>query len=265
VNDYTTRFMELSCRDESLTEHQQIQLYIAGLGNPLRTDVQLQQPTKLDDAVIFARAYEQRNAARTAAPQPAHGGGRFSTRTATSGVPTAPQGPPAPAYPGGNKQPAATLRLSPAEIAQRRKENKCFHCDEAFAPGHKQHCKQLFIIEVVADAIEEDEPLEPDEPTISVHALTGVQPRAGRTMQLRVAISGGHFPTLLDSESTHNFVDTEAAARAGVDLRGRIDLRVAVANGDHVTSSGCCRGLKIGIATVSLSARSIWCWGSSGS
>jgi hypothetical protein len=134
-----------------LTEHQQIQLYIAGLGDPLRTDIQLQQSTKLDDAVIFARAYEQQNAAQTA-----------------------PQGPPAPASPGGNKQQATTLRLSSAEIAQRRKENKCFHCDEAFAPGHKQHCKQLFVIEVVANAIEEDEPLEPDEPTMSLHALTGV-------------------------------------------------------------------------------------------
>jgi hypothetical protein len=174
VIDYTARFMELSYRDESLTEHQQIQLYIAGLGDPLCTDVQLQQSTKLDDAVIFARAYEQQNAAQMAAPQPVRGEGRFSTRAATPGAPTAPQGPPAPASPGGNKQQATTLRLSPAEIAQRRKENKCFHCDEAFAPGHKQHCKQLFVIEVVANAIEEDEPLEPDEPTMSLHALTGV-------------------------------------------------------------------------------------------
>jgi hypothetical protein len=247
VNDYTACFMELSCRDESLTEHQQIQLYIAGLGDPLCTNVQLQQPTKLDDAVIFARAYEERNAARTAAPQPARGGDRFSTRVATPGAPTAPQGPPAPAFPGGNKQQAITLCLSPAEIAQRRKENKCFHCDEAFASGHKQHCKQLFVIEVVAETIEEDEPLEPDEPTISLHALTEVQPRAGRTMQLRVAINGAHFLALLDSGSTHNFLDTEAAARAGVDLHGRTGLRVAVANSDHVTSLGCCRGLKIGI------------------
>jgi hypothetical protein len=90
VNDYMARFMELSCRDESLTDHQQIQLYITDLDDPLRTDVQLQQPTKLDDAIIFARAYEQRNATRTAKPQPVRGGGRFSTRAATSRAPTAP-------------------------------------------------------------------------------------------------------------------------------------------------------------------------------
>jgi hypothetical protein len=66
-------------------------------------------------------------------------------------------------------------------------------------------------------------------------------------MQLQVAINDTHFLALLDSGSTHNFVDTEAAARAGGDLRGCTGLRVAVANDDHVMSSGCCRGLKIGI------------------
>jgi hypothetical protein len=65
-------------------------------------------------------------------------------------------------------------------------------------------------------------------------------------MQLQVAINDTHFLALLDSGSTHNFVDTEAAARAGGDLRGCTGLR-AVANDDHVMSSGCCRGLKIGI------------------
>jgi hypothetical protein len=225
VNDYTARFMELSCRNKSLTEHQQIQLYIAGLSDPLRTDVQLQQPTKLDDAVIFARAYEQRNAARTAVPQPARGGGRFSIRaampgapTAPQGPPTAPQGPPAPTSPGGNKQQATTLRLSPAEIAQRCKENKCFHCDEAFVPGHKQHCKQLFVIKVVADAIEEDEPLESDEPTIS--------------------IQGRDIVILLDSGSSSTFISSAIAAQlAGVSpLDKPLSVKVASVQKLHCVS-----------------------------
>jgi hypothetical protein len=68
MDDYSARFMALSCHDPSFTEHQQIQLYVTGLGNPLRTDVALQQPATLDDVVIFARAYKQRNASREAAP-----------------------------------------------------------------------------------------------------------------------------------------------------------------------------------------------------
>jgi hypothetical protein len=52
---------------------------------------------------------------------------------------------------------------------------------------------------------------------------------------------------LLDSGSTHNFVDTEAATRAGIKLLGRVGLRVAVANRDRLTSSGSCNNLQISV------------------
>jgi hypothetical protein len=60
VNEFAKRFMALSCRDPTITEQQQIQLFTTGLGDPLRLDVALQQSTSMDDAVIFAQAYEQR-------------------------------------------------------------------------------------------------------------------------------------------------------------------------------------------------------------
>jgi hypothetical protein len=41
INDYSKCFTTLSCRDTSLSEPQQIQLYITGLGDPLWTDVAL--------------------------------------------------------------------------------------------------------------------------------------------------------------------------------------------------------------------------------
>jgi hypothetical protein len=40
--------MALSCRDTSLTEPLQVQLFITGLGDPLRTDIALQQPASLE-------------------------------------------------------------------------------------------------------------------------------------------------------------------------------------------------------------------------
>jgi hypothetical protein len=83
VDNFSKRFISLSCHDVSLTEAQQIQLFITMLGDPLRTDVTLQQPSSLDDAIIFARAYEQRNASRdTGQPPQARAAGRYS-RTAS--------------------------------------------------------------------------------------------------------------------------------------------------------------------------------------
>jgi hypothetical protein len=73
--------------------------------------------------------------------------------------------------------------LSPVEIAQRHKDNKCLHCDEFFTNDHKQQCKQLLVIEVLdAEEEEADHGSADTEPTISISALTGIQPRKGCTM-----------------------------------------------------------------------------------
>jgi hypothetical protein len=54
--------------------------------------------------------------------------------------------------------------------------------------------------------------------------------------------------TLLDSGSMHNFIDIVAAERAEVGFTGGARLRVAVANGDCITSLSCCSALDINIA-----------------
>jgi hypothetical protein len=70
--------------------------------------------------------------------------------------------------------------------------------------GHKKQCKQLFVIEVVVDDTDGEPPADGAEPTISLHALAGIQPRFGRTMQVYVLVNGARLRALLDSGSTHN-------------------------------------------------------------
>ncbi|KAG8088295.1 hypothetical protein GUJ93_ZPchr0010g10630 [Zizania palustris] len=62
--------MALSCRDTAITEAHQVQLFIADLSKPLRMDVALQRPTSRDDAVMFARAFEQREVVPRSPPLP---------------------------------------------------------------------------------------------------------------------------------------------------------------------------------------------------
>jgi hypothetical protein len=59
-------------------------------------------------------------------------------------------------------------------------------------------------------------------------------------MAILVSINGAHLIALLDSGSTHNFIDNMAASRAGVTMAGLSGLRVAVANDDKLVSFGCC-------------------------
>ena len=58
VEEYAKQFVSLACREVELSERQQVQIFIAGLTNPLRTDVAIQSPATLDDAIRYACAYE---------------------------------------------------------------------------------------------------------------------------------------------------------------------------------------------------------------
>jgi hypothetical protein len=64
------------------------------------------------------------------------------------------------------------------------------------------------MIEVIID--DELEPATEAEDPISLHALTGIHPRSGKTIQLLVVVKGVQLHALLDSGSTHNFIDSAA-------------------------------------------------------
>jgi hypothetical protein len=143
------------------------------------------------------------------------------------------------------------------EIADHRIKGLCFHCDEKFEPGHGEECKCLFIIEVLID---DDTPPPPTDgdPTISIHALTGIQPRASRTMQVQVSMGTTVLTTLLDSGLTHNFIDVATAEGTDIVFQGGAGLRVVVANDNQPSSPGYCSDLAIDIGGE---AFSITCYG----
>jgi hypothetical protein len=140
---------------------------------------------------------------------------------------------------------SSALRLSPTEIAQHRNDDKCFHCYEFFTDVHRDHCKRIFVIEVID---EEDTALAASEgeSTISVHALTGLQLHSSSTMQLLVHVNGACLMALLDSGSTHNFINEQAAARADITLSGPSCLQVSMANDNKLTNSpGYCHDMQL--------------------
>jgi hypothetical protein len=117
VDEYYNRVMALSCHSHSITEAQQIQLFVTGLGQPQRMDIALKQPASLDEAVVLARAYEQHDAPRVASPTPTRSQTRFSTKPPVSSATSAAVASAAasPSVTGG-KSPT-TLLLMPGEIA----------------------------------------------------------------------------------------------------------------------------------------------------
>jgi hypothetical protein len=77
-------------------------------------------------------------------------------------------------------------------------------------------------------------------------------------MKVLVLINTVALMALLNSGSMHNFIDTDETRRAGLQLAPHGDMRMAVANGDRVTSPGCCRDMTI---TIGSEAFVIDCYG----
>ncbi|WVZ58543.1 LOW QUALITY PROTEIN: hypothetical protein U9M48_008809, partial [Paspalum notatum var. saurae] len=219
----------------NLTPQHQVDLFTAGLGQSLAPDVELQRPSNLQTAMSLARAYERRNLAADS----------------TSGAATRAQPKPRPHLPPVATLPAAAAtsqpgvprleapprqrfrRLSPEEVADKRRKGECYFCSEKFSPDHKCASKGVFLLQLDEDAMDEE---AADELGISLHALTSID--AGQTMQLR--IGGADLLALVDSGSTHTFIHRDTANRLHLHVTERARLMVKMANGNHIPSVGLC-------------------------
>lgn len=104
-------------------------------------------------------------------------------------------------------------RLTDKEVAKKKARNECFRCNEKFHPGHKCKQGQFHRIELVphlessssGDEAEEGECSPEEHPIISIHALTGIL--SHKTMMVGGMIGGRRVNILMDSGSTHNFLN----------------------------------------------------------
>jgi len=84
--------------------------------------------------------------------------------------------------------------------------------------------------------------VQAEEPQISVHALSGCQ--SFQTMR----VTGLHGKTslhiLIDSCSTHNFLDISIARKVGCKLEAILTQSITIANGYRLQCLYICRGFK---------------------
>jgi hypothetical protein len=179
----------------------------------LRTEVELKRPPNLQTAMSLARAHERR-LAHAALPV-----GRSSSKAL----------PPATTSKLGGAPRPRMKRLSSEELAAKRANGECYHCTEKYTTDHKCAGKGVFLIEMDDDA---DAESVQEELGISLHALTGID--VGNTMKLPVVINGVSLVALVDSGSTHTFIQEGLVSKLGLMVERRTGLSVKVANGDRV-------------------------------
>jgi len=243
VELYQEAFQSRMAHVGQLSSAQQVQLFTGGLPDSLRIDVELQAPMDLQKAMSLARAFERRATAPTT-PTPS----RFQQAVpqhpalpapATPAVPSATT--PAASHTATVQPPPRPLRrLSPNEMAERRRQGLCYNCDEQYTRGHQ--CPRLFYLEVSdpddeqvlaqEDIQQDSQQLVEQPPLISLHAIAGIS--TNETMKVYVTIGEYQLVALLDSGSTTNFINMAAAQQIGLHFHDSPGASVIVANGDKV-------------------------------
>ena len=262
VQEYSNRYNAILCHARDLNPRQKAELYVGGLPEHIQVDVELQHPPDLQTAMYLARAFERRAAAFMPAQPPQQRGGRTPPRPSMAAPATggAPATQPPALSPAATGQPRFR-RLTTAEQLERRRQGLCFNCDEQYARGHV--CKRLFYLETVDEyATAEDEGAVPpedsatpaEEPTanalvVSMYALAGI--RTENTMLLPVSLKGELLLALLDTRSTHTFLQGHVMRRLGLSSSGAAHLHVTVASGERLPCEGIGRDIPLSIGGAS--------------
>lgn len=136
--------------------------------------------------------------------------------------------------------------LSQAEMSERRAKGLCYYCDEKFTPEHFQKHKktQLYSLdyedegdlEMIWNEEEEREQMDREVVQISINAIAGISDYT--TMKVKGMHGKRTLYVLIDSESTHNFIDSKIAELLGCKVREAGRAKVAVADGTKINVSG---------------------------
>ena len=134
-------------------------------------------------------------------------------------------------------------------MKERRAKGLCFWCDDKFTPGHKCRTKRLYSICLVGDedenedgaleCVREMEESEDMDPYISMNALEGVP--GCYTLKVTGKVDKLPIFILVDSGSTHNFMNTEVANKLQCKQTPINPVTIKAANGGKMLCSSICK------------------------
>ncbi|XP_076928786.1 uncharacterized protein LOC143592869 [Bidens hawaiensis] len=146
---------------------------------------------------------------------------------------------PAPPY-----KPRTTRTLSTKEIADKRARGECFGCTEKYSATHQCKNKQLFSIEVWEVEEESGEPVLQEflDPQISLNAIMGVSLYS--TMKVTGSTCTKPLHILIDSGSTHNFLDEKIAYKMRCPTKEMPSMKITIADGNVMSCTKVCENVQ---------------------
>jgi len=283
---YQSQFEVLSNRIPGLTEYFRVSSFVSGLKEEVRIMVTMLKPTTLPNDFGLARLQEQEICRRNRNSKSQNwSSNSFYPRLPTPSYTNKPThnqlannqfSNPYPnrntTYPySGNTIRKPTLpirRISPSQMQERREKGLCYYCDEKYQAGYKCNKPRLLVLEGMEweekeETVEEEllefqgvqAPGEAEEGEllgISLYALAGTP--TPRTMRLMGSIGSVEVVILIDTESTHNFVDPNVARKAQLLADEKGQLTVMVADGATLSCQGQCKAVSILLQSCKFSA-----------
>uniref|UniRef100_A0A2N9HVX1 Integrase catalytic domain-containing protein n=1 Tax=Fagus sylvatica TaxID=28930 RepID=A0A2N9HVX1_FAGSY len=242
---YKGQFEALSNRIRNLSEAHKLSCFMSGLRDEVRLAVKMQGARSLGEAYALAKIQEEYLITCRKSYKPQYDGNKSNWQPSQqqqmgrSDV-RIPETKPSP-KPGISVQ-----KLTPMQMSERRKQGLCYHCDEKWNPNHKCMKRRVYVIEeieeggveVESDSEEYDEVIEVEEaePGITLNALLGSP--APKTMRVICKINNNRAVILLDTGSTHNFLDWNLAKSLKLAIDTTKTFKVKVANGAIVNTKG---------------------------
>ncbi|GJS00938.1 putative nucleotidyltransferase, ribonuclease H [Tanacetum coccineum] len=235
----------------NLTETQAISLYLKALKPDIRGPVKMFKPRTLHEAYGLAKtqALNNENLEEKLNRGKWNGGNTKSYNNSKITPPT--NATKLPLLPTPNqtnttvtKPTGGPRRLSRKELENKRARGECFWCTEKFVPGHKctRNQNQVYIIEMEDEddlgADETETENEEKEHQISIHALTGLPSYS--TMRVQGSMGNRQLHILIDSGSTHNFLDCRLAKKLQCEVQDISLINVRVANGKKLSCTQRC-------------------------
>jgi len=285
VEDYQYQFEVLSNRISGITEEFKVSSFISGLKEEVRIMVTMLKPPNLPAAFGLARLQEEevwrRN--RSARAPPWNPTNQSNSKPSfpklnvplTLSKPSNPIFPTAPRnvgfnlpYPNRNipfqnnvvKRPNLPIkRISSNQMQERREKGLCYYCDDKYHIGHKCSRPKVYLlegleVEEVAAPAEQEGQIQTGEAweeqeeegellEISLHAIVGAP--APKTIRLTGSINHLEVVILIDTGSTHSFLDPNVAKKAKLPFHETNMLSVKVANGDSIPCQGYCAAVQV--------------------
>ncbi|KAL2237277.1 UNVERIFIED_CONTAM: Retrovirus-related Pol polyprotein from transposon 17.6 [Sesamum indicum] len=158
-----------------------------------------------------------------------------------------------PTFKARNENSQPRRLLTEAEMRARREKNLCYNCDEVFVPGHKCKVRYSYVLmdEEEVKAYEEDtgqlerqvEEVEEDDASVSLHVISGKLSHG--TMRVKGNVNGREIQILIDSGSTHSFIDEKVMKALDLKTEETIPMKVRVAGGFKLVSKTLCPQLQL--------------------